>query len=43
MKKIFTFLSVAVMLNACSPTSKTLKNEPATYRPAYHYTPEKTG
>ncbi len=41
MKKIFTFLSVAVMLNACSPTSKTLKNEPATYRPAYHYTPEK--
>lgn len=41
MKKVFTFLSVAVMLNACSPTSKTLKNEPATYRPAYHYTPEK--
>lgn len=41
MKKILAFLSIAAMLNACSSTNKTAKNEPATYRPAYHYTPEK--
>lgn len=40
MKKILAFLAVSAILNACS-SSKTLKNEPATYRPAYHYTPEK--
>lgn len=41
MKKILAFLAVAALLNACSSSSKTAKNEPATYRPAYHYTPEK--
>ncbi len=40
MKKTLAFLAIAAMLNACS-SSKTAKNEPATYRPAYHYTPEK--
>ncbi len=41
MKKTLAFLAIAAMLNACSSSSKTVKNEPATYRPAYHYTPEK--
>lgn len=41
MKKVFALLSIVALLNACSSSSKTLKNEPATYRPAYHYTPEK--
>lgn len=40
MKKTLAFLAITAMLNACS-SSKTAKNEPATYRPAYHYTPEK--
>lgn len=41
MKKIVALLSIIVLLNACSSSSKMLKNELATYRPAYHYTPEK--
>lgn len=41
MKKILVFLSIAIILNACSSSSKTAKSEPATYRPVYHYTPEK--
>ncbi len=40
MKKILTFLAVAALLNACSSGKKT-QNELATYRPVYHYTPEK--
>ena len=41
MKKVVTFLSVAVMLNACVPINKITKRAPATYRPAYHYTSDK--
>lgn len=40
MKKTLAFLAIAAIINACS-SSKTVKNEPAIYRPAYHYTPEK--
>ncbi|WP_435358005.1 glycoside hydrolase family 32 protein [Emticicia sp. SJ17W-69] len=40
MKKTLAFIAIAAMLNACS-SSKTVKNEPAIYRPAYHYTPDK--
>lgn len=41
MKKTLAFFVVSLMLNACSSSSKTLKNKPITYRPVYHYTPEK--
>lgn len=41
MKNILAFLSILVLLSSCFSTNKATQTTPATYRPSYHYTPEK--